>query len=167
MNKRINVSVLTVLLLATSLFFVSCKVKDSKIQAEVDSAIQALPSNSGIYSTVKDGVVTLTGEAKDEASRSAVAAALTSIKGVKSVQNDITIAQPLPAPAPTVEIAADDPLTKGITDILKDHPTVKATAKDGVITVTGEASATSWKKIKMALDALRPKKVDATGLTIK
>jgi hypothetical protein len=66
-----------------------------------------------------------------------------------------------------VEIAADDPLTKGITDALKDYPTVKATAADGVITVTGETTKADWKKIKMALDALHPKKVTATDLKIK
>jgi hypothetical protein len=39
--------------------------------------------------------------------------------------------------------------------------------KDGVITITGEQKADRWKKLKMALDALKPKKVDASGLKVK
>ncbi len=80
--------------------------------------------------------------------------------------NNLTIAPPPPPPAP-VQISGDDQLNKGITDALKDFPTVKATAKDSIITVTGEATAANWKKIKIALDGLKPKKVDAKELKIK
>jgi hypothetical protein len=50
---------------------------------------------------------------------------------------------------------------------MKDYPGVTATVKDGVITVTGESTAAKWKMLKMALDALHPKKVDASGLKVK
>jgi len=137
------------------------KIKDSDIEAK----IQANTALSGVVASVKDGVVTLSGEVKDDAEKAVVETAVKSIEGVKQVVNNCTMAPP-PPPAP-VEIAADDPLTKGITDVLKDYPTVKATAADGVITVTGETTKADWKKIKMALDALHPKKVTATDLKIK
>ena len=143
---------------------ISCKpkIKDSDIEAK----IQANTALSDIAASVKDGVVTLSGEVKDESEKTMVETAVKGIEGVKQVVNNCTIAPPPPPPAP-VEIAADDPLTKGITDALKDYPTVKATAADGVITVTGETTKADWKKIKMALDALHPKKVTATDLKIK
>ena len=142
---------------------ISCKpkIKDSDIEAK----IQANTALSDIAASVKDGVVTLNGEVKDESEKTMVETAVKGIEGVKQVVNNCTIAPP-PPPAP-VEIAADDPLTKGIADALKDYPAVKATAADGVITVAGEATKADWKKIKMALDALHPKKVTATDLKIK
>lgn len=147
-----------------SVWLFSCKpkIKDADIQTQ----IQSNTALSHLVANVKDGVVTLSGECKDETEKEACENLVKQIPGVKSVVNNTTIAPPPPPPAP-VEIAADDPLTKGITDALKDFPTVKATAKDGIISVTGEATAANWKKIKMALDGLKPKKVDASGLTIK
>ncbi len=157
MNKSLFLMVLTGLLLF------SCKsgVKDSDIQTQ----IQNNPALAHLSATVKDGVVTLAGECPDEADRQHCENAVKQIPGVKSVINNATITPP-PPPAP-VEIAADDPLSKGITDALKDHPTVKATVADGVISVTGEATAANWRKIKESLDGLKPKRVDASGLTIK
>ncbi|PVD50698.1 transport-associated protein [Terrimonas sp.] len=159
-SRLLNASLLIAI---TSIWLFSCKpkIKDEDIQTQ----IQSNPALTHLVATVKDGVVTLSGECKDEADKTASENVVKQIPGVKSVVNNTTIAPP-PPPAP-VEIAADDPLTKGITDALKDHPTVKATAKDGIITVTGEATSVNWKKIKIALDALKPKKVDASGLTIK
>ena len=148
-------------LVSVTVFSCKPKIKDSDIEAK----IQSNTALSGIVASVKDGVVTLSGEVKNDAEKGAVETAVQSIEGVKQVINNCTIT-PLPPPAP-VEIAADDPLTKGINDALKDHPTVKATASDGVITVTGETTKADWKKIKMALDALHPRKVTATDLKIK
>lgn len=154
----------SLLVAIASIWLFSCKpkIKDEDIQTQ----IQSNTSLSNLVANVKDGVVTLSGECKDEAEKAAAESAVRQIPGVKNVVNNTTIAPPPPPPAP-VEIAADDPLTKGITDALKDFPTVKATAKDGIISVTGEATAANWKKIKIALDALKPKKVDASGLKIK
>ena len=143
-----------------SIWLFSCKPKIS--DQDIENKIQSNSALSHLAVTVKDGVVTLSGEAKDEADRTNSEAAVKSIEGVKQVVNNTTIAPP---PAP-VEIAADDPLTKGIADALKDFPTVKATANNGVITVTGETTSANWKKIKIALDGLKPKKVDATALKI-
>ncbi|MCC6289795.1 MAG: BON domain-containing protein [Chitinophagaceae bacterium] len=154
----------SLLIAVTSIWLFSCKpkIKDEDIQTQ----IQSNTAFSHLVATVKDGVVTLSGECKDEADKTACESAVRKIPGVKDVVNNTTIAAPPPPPA-SVVIAADDPLTQGITDALKDFPTVKATAKDGIITVTGEATTANWKKIKMALDALKPKKVDASALTIK
>ncbi len=141
-----------------------CKsgVKDEDVKASVQTAIQANPETSGLMVDVKDGVVTLSGEAKDEAAKARAGELATAVKGVKSVQNNVTVAPP---PAP-LEITADDPLTSAVRDATKDYPGVTATVNDGVIAVSGEIKSASWKKLKMALDGLRPKRVDASNLKV-
>ncbi|MBX2925890.1 MAG: BON domain-containing protein [Chitinophagaceae bacterium] len=160
-RSRLLYSIVFAAFAALSLFSCKPKIKDADIEAK----IQANTALSHIAATVKEGVVTLSGEAKDEADKASAEAAVKTIEGVKQVVNNLTIAPP--PPPPPVLISGDDQLNKGIADALKDFPTVKATAKDSIISVTGETSAANWKKIKIALDGLRPKKVDAKGLKIK
>jgi hypothetical protein len=162
---------LTKLLMAvaivTTLGFVSCSPKDADIQAAIETKIKAMPDMvTGATVEVKDGVATLSGECKDEMCKAACEKAASGVKGVKSVVSNFTIMAPPPAAAP-VTITADDPLTKGVADATKDFPGVTAAVNDGVISVTGEISKDNWKKLKMTLDGLHPKKVDGTGLTIK
>jgi osmotically-inducible protein OsmY len=143
----------------------SCGVKDSSISAAITEKAQATSALGGINATVKDGVVTLTGEFKNEADKTAAEEAVRGIKGVKSVVNNGTIAPPPPAPAPVV-ISADDPLSKGVTDAIKDFPTVKASVKDGIVTLTGNIKRANLQKLMMSLHTLKPKKIE-NQLTIK
>jgi hyperosmotically inducible periplasmic protein len=144
----------------------SCKggVKDADIEKAITEKLTAMPEAAGVTSTIKDGVVTLAGEFKDDASKAALEAAVKTIPGVKSVMNNATIAPPPPPPAPVV--VADDPLIKAVTDATKDFPGVKAEVKDGVITLTGEIKRTSLPKLMMTLNTLKPKKIE-NKLTIK
>ena len=153
--------------IVTTVSFVSCKPKDADIQAAVEAKINAMPDMvKGATVAVKDGVATLTGECKDEMCKAACDKAASEVKGVKSVVSNFTLAAPPVVFVPPV-ITADDPLTKSVADATKDYPGITATVKDGVISLTGPISADKWKKLKMALDGLHPKKVDGTGLTIK
>lgn len=161
---------LTAIALSAMLFYLpACKgkVKDADIKTSVEAALAASPEYSGLAVDVKDGAVTLTGQVSEPSLKTALDSKVSAVKGVKSVVNNTTVAAP-PPPAPaTPVITADDPLTKGVTDALKDHPGIKATVSDGVITVTGEIKAADWRKVKIALDGLRPKRVDASGLKVK
>ena len=153
-----------------SIFFLSatlssCGVKDSTIQEKIAEAAKATPELSTVTSDVKDGVVTLSGEVKDDAAKTASEAAIKAIKGVKSVVNNITVTPP-PPPPPAVVINPDDALIKGVTDATKDFPSVKAAVQDGVITLTGEIKRSSLPKLLQSLNSLKPKKVD-NKLTIK
>src|SRR5690349_21549855 len=87
----------------------SCKETDSKIQAAVDSSLKDnnMPE---ISASVKNGVVTLVGECKDETAKSSVESTVAKIKGVKQVINNCTVAQ-VASPAPVV-ITPDDALTR-------------------------------------------------------
>lgn len=158
---------LMALAIVTTVSFVSCKQKDADIQAAVEAKINAMPDMvKGATVAVKDGVATLTGECKDEMCKAACDKAASEVKGVKSVVSNFTLAAPPVVFVPPV-ITADDPLTKTVTDAVKDYPGITASVKDGVVAVTGTISADKWKKLKMSLDGLHPKKVDGTGLTIK
>ncbi|MGN6293887.1 MAG: BON domain-containing protein [Chitinophagaceae bacterium] len=159
---------LTAIALSTMLFYLpACKgkVKDADVKTAVEAALASTPGYSGLMVDVKDGAVTITGEVTEASAKTALQSTVSAVKGVKSVQDNTTVMAPPPPPAPV--IAADDPLTKGVTDALKDYPGIKATVSDGIITVTGEIKAADWRKVKMALDGLKPKKVDASGLKVK
>ncbi len=155
----------TVILSVGLMFMISCKSKpkDADIQAAVTTALQSSP---GITADVKDGVVTLSGSVASQADKDAAEAAVKLNQGVKSVVNNVTVTPPPPPPA-APEVTADDALKTAVAGIVKDFPGIQADVKDGVITITGEQKADRWKKLKMALDALKPKKVDASGLKVK
>ncbi|HUR66735.1 MAG TPA: BON domain-containing protein [Chitinophagaceae bacterium] len=136
------------------------KPKDADIRTSVEKALNSDPETSSLMVDVRDGVATISGEARDAAAKASASVIAGKVKGVKSVQNNVTIAQ-----AP-VAITADDPLSAGVRDATKDFPGVNATVNDGVISVSGELTAANWKRLKMTLDGLKPKKVDASGLKI-
>jgi hyperosmotically inducible protein len=150
---------LTVIMIAVTLGFVSCKPKDADIKASVEKAI-----NYPLTVDVKDGMVTLSGECKDDACKTSCEAAAKTVKGVKSVVSNCTL--PLPVVAAPVEVSADAALISSVADAVKDFATVKADVKDGVITLTGEIQKSSLPKLMMSLNALKPKKVD-NKLTVK
>jgi len=154
------------LFLAVSVLFVSCGPKDADIQKSIDTAVKADADLSGLSVSVKDGVATISGETKDDAAKTKAETLVKGIKGVKNVINNVSVAPPPPPPAP-VEVAQDDPLTKAVADATKDFPTVKASVKDGIITLSGELSKTNLKKLMIALNKLKPKQIIQKDLTIK
>lgn len=160
--SRLLLLVATVALISSISPGCKSKPKDADVKSSVETALRANPETNGLMVDVKDGVVTLSGDAKDEEAKTKASELATAVKGVKSVQNNVSVAPP----PPPVEITADDPLTSAVKDATKDYPTVTATVKDGVISVSGELKSDAWKKLKMALDGLKPKKVDASGLKI-
>ena len=146
------------IIIACSVIMMSCGgVKDSDLQAAIDQKIQTTPEMTGVSATVKDGVVTLSGECKDDACKVFTENAVKGMKGVKSVVNNATVAPP---PPPPVTIAVDDALVKGVADATKDFKDVKATVTDGVITLTGEIKRADLKTLMQSLNTLKPKKID-------
>ena len=75
------------------------KIDDASITAQVKSSLMSHSSTSAIHTTVSttDGVVTLTGIAKNDAEKSLVTKLATDINGVTSVINNMTIAVPVAA----------------------------------------------------------------------
>ena len=139
----------------------SCKPKDADIQKAVQTAIAANPDAAGVAAVVEKGVVTLTGEVKDEAASVALNALAAGQKGVKSVVNSLTVVPPAP-----VISASDQVLIDGLITALKDNPTVTTAVKDGIITMTGEVKKADLPKILQKISALKPVKID-NQLTVK
>jgi len=160
--SKVLLLLMAVALVGSSVPGCKSKVKDEDLQTSVQAALRANPETAGVMADVKNGIATVSGEVKDATVKTTATELAAGVKGVKSVENNITIA----APPPPVEITADDPLAKGVKDATKDFPTVTATVNDGVISVSGELKSADWKKLKMALDGLKPKKVDASALKI-
>jgi hyperosmotically inducible protein len=75
------------------------KIDDASITAEVKSSLMSHSATSAIHTgvTTTDGVVTLTGIAKNDAEKSLVTKLVTDINGVTSVINNMTIAVPVVA----------------------------------------------------------------------
>jgi hyperosmotically inducible protein len=73
------------------------KIDDASITAQVKSALLSHHSTSAIHTKVSttDGVVTLTGIAKNEAEKTLVTKLVNDINGVTSVVNNMTIAEPV------------------------------------------------------------------------
>jgi len=73
------------------------KIDDASITAEVKSSLLSHHSTSAMHTTVStaDGVVTLSGIAKNDAEKSLVTKLTTDINGVTSVINNMTIAVPV------------------------------------------------------------------------
>ena len=137
------------------------KAKDTDVKATIETALAADPMAAGAMVDVKDGVATLTGECKDEMCKAHVAEVVGKMKDVKSVVNNLTVAAPVVAPV----ITADDALTTAVKDALTAFPGVSATVKDGIISLTGKIAKADRQKLMIALNALKPKKVDVAGLT--
>jgi hyperosmotically inducible periplasmic protein len=73
------------------------KIDDASITAQVKSSLMSHSSTSAIHTTVSttDGVVTVSGIAKNDAEKSLVTKLATDINGVTSVVNNMTIAVPV------------------------------------------------------------------------
>ena len=151
-----------VLAMAMTLSLTSCKPKDADVKAKVETKLKANPDASNVMVTVNDGVATLSGEVKDEATKAAVEAAAKDA-GAKSVVNSTTIAMVAP-PMPVV--ADDSVLTSSVKDATKDYPSVTAAVNAGVITLTGSIKKDALPNLMMALNSLNPKSID-NKLTIK
>ena len=150
--------------LSASVLFFSCKPKDSEVQANINQKFATTPECTGATATVADGVATLTGEVKDDASKNMAGTTAEGIKGVKSVVNNLTTTPPPPPPPPAVN--PDTALTQGVTDATKDFPTVKAAVNNGEITLTGSIKRSDLKNLMQSLNSLHPTKIN-NQLTIK
>lgn len=144
-----TIQIKTILLLfVASLMVVSCKTSDADIQKAITEKMN-MPE---MTTSVTDGVVTLSGECKDEECKASCEKLIKEVKGVKSVINNCTI------PAPVI-INPDEILTTSVTAALSNYPGVMASVADGVVTLTGEVSKSNLMPLMQSVQELQPKKV--------
>jgi hyperosmotically inducible periplasmic protein len=128
-----RVKFLAVFSLAIVLMLGACGKKDADLQKAAQDKLAA-DGVAGVTVAVNDGVATLTGQVKDITVKNK-AEASAKVEGVKSVNNQITLA-PLPTPAP----APEDPMLKGkVEENLKKAGCTGATVTiaNGTVTLSG------------------------------
>lgn len=157
--------IIPALVLVAGLSFTGCAPKDADVKTSIEKTLKDNPSTAGVMVMVTDGVATLSGEVADAAAQASLEASVKGIKGVKSVTNNTTVTPP-PSPVAPVEIATADVLTQSVKDAVKDFAGVTANVADGVVTLTGEIKKDQLPKLMMALNSLKPKKIE-NKLTIK
>jgi osmotically-inducible protein OsmY len=119
------------------------KVDDASITAEVKAALLSRRSTSALHPNVstKDGVVTLSGIAQNDAEKSLVTRLVTDLNGVTSVINNMTEDASITA---DVKAALQ---SQGATSVL--HITVSTT--DGVVSLSGMAKDDAAKSLATKL----------------
>lgn len=155
------------LVLAFMLIVAGCKPSDEKISAAVSEALKANPALSVVSSTVKDGVVTLTGEVDEESLKSSAESLVAAVKGVKGVTNSLTVKPKGPTPEELAK-AADDALTAKVNENFATYKVTGITAavKDSVVTLTGEVKRAGLQNVMKAAMESGAKKVE-NQITIK
>jgi osmotically-inducible protein OsmY len=124
---------------------------DGEILEDVRAALQADPATDAyeINSIVKDGVVTLFGTVDSWPERRLSAQVAASVKGVKSVTNELTVA---PQPKrPDHEIAADI-RRRLAADVWVDERLIDVTVKEAEVSLSGTVGSAA-EKTRAALDA--------------
>lgn len=76
---------------AATISFARCSPKDADVQASIETKLNAKPDMSGAKVQVKDGVVIIAGECRDESCKADCEKTAQEVKGVKSVINNLTI----------------------------------------------------------------------------
>ena len=150
------------LILAVGVATTSCKkVKDADVQTAVQTALAANPDLAGVSVAVLNQVATLTGTVKDDAAKAYAESTASAVQNVKSVINNIEVVPPVPD-----FTAIDAALNTALADALKDHKTVKAEVKDGVVTLTGEIRKRDLPTLMQKVNALNPQQV-VNNITVK
>ncbi|HQW85275.1 MAG TPA: BON domain-containing protein [Ferruginibacter sp.] len=161
---------LTKLLMAvvvtTTMFFVGCKPKDADIKAAVETALKADTSMTGAMVDVKDGVVTLTGECKDETCKASCEKLVAAVKGVKTVVNNFTIAPPPPPVPASITTVLDAATQQTVKDGLKDIAGVTVEFVGDKAVLKGEVTKANRMKIMQMLASAKVLS-DVSGLTDK
>jgi len=160
---------LMAVVVSATMLFVSCKPKDADIKAAVEKALKADPMMTNTTVDVKDGVVTMGGECKDDACKAMCEKTVTAVKGVKSVVNNCTVAPP-PAPpvAPPASLTTvlDEATQQKVKDGLKDIPGVTVEFSGDKAVLKGEVTDANRMKIMQMLASAKVLS-DVTGLTKK
>jgi hypothetical protein len=159
---------LMAVVVSATMLFVSCKPKDADIKADVEKALKADPMMSTTSVDVKDGVVTISGECKDDACKASCEKTAAAVKGVKSVVNNCTVAPVVVAPPPPASLATtiDAAKMQQVKDGLKDMQGVSVEFVGDKAVLKGEVTAANRMKIMQMLASAKVLS-DVSGLTDK
>lgn len=151
--------VLMGLAVSATLVFASCKPKDDDILKSVNEKIAGMTEMKGLTASVTDGVVTLTGECKDEKCKTDCQKAIedAKIKGVKSVVSNCTIAPPPPPPPASLTTVLDAATMQKVKDGLKDLKGITLNFDGDKAVLAGDVTKADRMKIMQMLAAAKVK----------
>ena len=161
MNIR---NILPAALLVSAIVFTSCKQNDD---VELKSNVSESVENDKVNVSVKDGVVTLSGEVDNEAAKAKAEADARRVKEVHTVVNEITIPLPPPTPAPGDPVVMpDEKLSAEVQVVIAPFPDVTASVSNGVVTLNGEITRPGMALLMPRIAGLFPRKIE-NNLKIK
>ena len=139
----------------------SCKPSDEKIGEAVKMALSANPALSPVMSSVKDGIVTITGEVESDELKALAESVLSGVKGLKSVVNNVTVKPKGPTPA-ELKAMADTALQALVNEAFTKYSVAGITASvmDSVVTLTGDVKRKDLQNVMKAAMETAPKKVE-------
>lgn len=151
-----KITLLYALVLFLGLSISSCSTDDLKITRNVETTL--VEHDIQAVSSVKNGIVTLTGEVESEQAKTEAEELIKAIKGVKRIVNNLDVVAPMPAQP---VLTPDDSLKIAINGAIEaagyKGVTVNVTGQEVVL--AGDAKKADIAKIvKIANDA-KPKKV--------
>ena len=130
---------------------VSCnnQPNDKKIQDNVTQQLQENKNYAGVNSSVKDGVVTLTGMCEGDNCAADIEKNIKEVDGVKKVENKIV-----------KDNSTDLTMRTSVLSIITKYPGVQADVSSGVITLRGSIDRDSLQSLMSDLTTLHPEKID-------
>jgi hyperosmotically inducible protein len=133
------------------LMAVSCnnQPNDKKIQDNVTQQLQENKNYAGVNSSVKDGVVTLTGMCKGDNCAADIEKNIKEVDGVKKVENKIV-----------KDNSTDLTMRTSVLSIITKYPGVQADVSSGVITLRGSIDRDNLQSLMSDLTTLHPEKID-------
>lgn len=133
------------------LLTVSCndKPSDKDIQSNVTKQLQDNKNYAGVNSTVKDGVVTLTGTCEGDNCAADIEKNIKDVSGVQKVENNIT-----------KDNSTDLTLRTSVQSIITKYPGVQADVAAGVVVLRGNIDRVNLQSLMSDLGALHPEKID-------
>jgi hyperosmotically inducible periplasmic protein len=153
----------TTLILSLALFatLFSCKPSDEKIGEAVKMALSANATLSPVTASVKEGVVTLSGEVESDELKALAESVLSSVKGLKSVVNNVTVKPKGPTPE-ELRNMADGALQALVNEAFSKYKVtgITATVADSVVTLTGDIKRADLQNAMKAAMETAPRKVD-------
>jgi hyperosmotically inducible protein len=129
----------------------ACKPSDEKIGAAVNQAIAANSSLSPVTATVKEGVVSLSGEVETDELKALAESTLKAVKGVKSIANNLTV-KPKGPTAEELAAMADNALLAKVNEAFTTYKVtgIVAAVKDGIVTLTGDVKRKELQNVMKA-----------------
>jgi hyperosmotically inducible periplasmic protein len=128
--------------------------KDAEIKTAVEAAVKDV---KGLVVDVKDGVVTMSGECKDDGCKTGCETAVKGIKGVKSVTNNCTVAPPPPPPPASLTTTMDAATQQKVKDGLKDMKGITVTFEGEKAVLAGEVTKADRMKVMQMLMSAKAK----------